>query len=81
MGLALTIIAVAVALIAGLLVELALMVTVPSGGAVEGALKVVAAPLAVCGVTEPQAEAPQLTDQSTPAMAGSFVTNAAIFPL
>ena len=60
----------------GFVVDLAVIVIAPPGGAVGGAEYVAAAPLAVWEVIPPQFEAPQLTDQSTPAAAGSLETAA-----
>jgi hypothetical protein len=67
------------AVIAGFVVEAAVMVTAPPlEGAVEGLTKLTATPLAVCAVFDPfnvpQLEALQLRDQSTPAAAESLVT-------
>src|SRR6266849_2060937 len=60
-------------------VAVALMVTVPPGGTVAGAVKVVFAPLAVCaGLNAPQLALPQVTVQSTPAFVESFETVALI---
>ena len=66
------------AVVAWLVVEAAVIVTLPPVGAEAGAVKVVAAPLAVCaGLKVPQVPAgAQL--QSTPALAVSFETVAAI---
>ena len=76
-GVAVTIFAMACAESTGLVVDLAVIVTVPLGGAFDGAEYVVATPLAVWrGVRLPQLSAPQLTDQSTPAAAGSLSTTA-----
>ena len=62
----------------------AVRVTIPPLGAAAGAVKVVAAPLAVwAGLKEPQLELPQATVQSTPASDGSLVTvavNIAVAP-
>ena len=57
-------------------VDVAVMVTVLPAGTATGAVKVVVEPLAVCvGEKEPQAGAlPQVTVQSTPALAGSLLT-------
>jgi hypothetical protein len=61
-------------------VEVAWTVTVPPVGTAEGAVYVVAAPLALCvGLNDPQAPAlPHVTDQSTPAFDESFATTAVI---
>jgi hypothetical protein len=54
------------------------MVTLPPDGTAAGAVYVVVAPLTVwAGLTEPQLPPPQLSAQSTPAFAESFVTAAA----
>ena len=68
-------VAVAVAAFVLSVVDLAVMVTMPPAGIAEGPEKVIALPLAEwMGVTLPQVDVPQDTDQSTPAAAVSFVT-------
>lgn len=73
------IVTVAVALLLLSVVEKAVMLTVLPVGTADGGVYIVVAPLAVCVVEkDPQAPAlPQLTAQSTPAFAESFVTVAA----
>ena len=73
-GVFVTMLAVAVADAAGFAVAVAVMVTVPPGGTVEGAEYVAGLPLAVCGVIVPHAVAPHVTDQPAPSARGSFVT-------
>ena len=64
-----------VAVFVGSAVEVAVIATLPAV-AVAGAVYVVGLPLAVCvGEKVPQLESPEhVTDQSTPALAGSLVT-------
>jgi len=67
--------------------EVAVMITVPPDGTVEGAVYIVAVELkaapVMAGLNEPQAFTPQLAVQITPAFATSFVVCAlkAVFPL
>src|SRR5271169_2252377 len=67
---------VCVSLCVGSVADVAVILTVLPVGAALGAVKVVAAPLAVCaGTIVPQAPGlPQFTVQSTPAFAGSLLT-------
>lgn len=75
----LVIVTVAVAVLVGSAVEVAVMVTALPGGTEAGAVKEVVAPLAVCvGLNEPQLEPLQVTVQSTPAFAASLATAAPI---
>jgi hypothetical protein len=63
-------------------VDLAVIVTVPPGGTVEGLEKVVGLPLAEwAGEKLPHIDAPQVADQSTPPAAGSLATVAVNFVL
>jgi hypothetical protein len=75
-GVVVTTVAVADPDLVGSAVDFAVIVTLPPGGTLEGPSKVAATPLAVCGVMPPQFDAPQLTDQSTPAAAVSLATSA-----
>jgi hypothetical protein len=71
---------VVVTLCAGTADELAVMVTVPPGGAETGAMKVAATPLAVWRLMEPQSaavELAQVSSQLTPRLLGSLFTMAA----
>jgi hypothetical protein len=74
-GLGLTIVNVAEAVLVGLAVEAAVIVTVLPGGTELEAVKVVVAPLAVCvGLKAPQLDPPQVTVQSAPLFWASLAT-------
>lgn len=75
-GAVVTTVAVADVDLLGSVVDLAVIVTLPLAGTLDGPRKVAAMPLAVCGVIPPQFEALQVTDQSTPAAAASLATSA-----
>jgi hypothetical protein len=66
-----TIVIVADALFVASADDVAVTVTVPPAGSDDGAVKVAAAPLAVCELTDPHADDPQDTVQLTPRLAGS----------
>src|SRR5271168_1136977 len=69
---------VCVAVLVGSVVDAAVIMTLPPAGIAEGAVNVVAFPLAVCaGEKDPQfPTVPQVTVQSTPALATSLATAA-----